>query len=62
MMNYIDEKELRKAIEQVHPSGELFEVRIISKVGKKGNVLSGYFKDADTLLKKFKTVNLDNEV
>ena len=60
MMNYINEKELRKAIEQIHPAGELFEVRIISKVGKKGNVLSGYFKDADTLLNKLKTVNLEN--
>lgn len=59
-MSYVNEKELRKAIEQVHPNGDLFEVRIINKLGKKNMVLSGYFKDADTLLMKLKTVNLEN--
>ena len=60
MTSYINEIELRKAIEQIHPDGELFEVRIISKIGKKSNVISGYFKDAETLLKKLKTINLEN--
>lgn len=60
MTSYINEIELRKAIEQIHPDGELFEVRIINKVGKKSNVISGYFKDAETLLKKLKTINLEN--
>ena len=58
MTNYINEIELRKAIEQIHPDGELFEVRIISKVGKKQNTISGYFKDADTLLENLKTIGL----
>lgn len=57
---YVNEVELRKAIEQIHPAGELFEVRVINKVGKRNMVLSGYFKDADTLLTKLKTVDLDN--
>lgn len=52
--NIINELELRKAIEQLHPDGHLFEVRIIG--GKKP--LSGYFKDADTLLRALKTVDL----
>ena len=60
MTNYINEIELRKAIEQIHPDGELFEVRIINKTGKKSNVISGYFKDADSLLNKLKTINLEN--
>ena len=60
MTNYINEIELRKAIEQIHPDGELFEVRIISKVGKRQSIISGYFKDADTLLEKFKTIDLRN--
>lgn len=60
MTNYINEIELRKAIEQIHPAGELFEVRIINKTGKKSNVISGYFKDADSLLNKLKTINLEN--
>lgn len=57
---YVNEIELRKAIEQMHPDGELFEIRIINKVGKSNKVISGYFKDADTLLEKLKTVDLRN--
>lgn len=51
-----DAIEIRKAIEQIHPSGELFEIRIIGNRGP----ISGYFRDADTLLEKFKTVDLRN--
>lgn len=50
----INEIELRKAIEQLHPDGHLFEVRIIG--GHKPT--SGYFKDADALLRALKTVDL----
>lgn len=50
----INEFELRKAIQQLKPDGQVFEVRIIQS--KK--VLSGYFRDADTLLKALGTVDL----
>ena len=55
-MNYINETELRKAIQQLHPDGELFEVRIIP-AGKK-KPASGYFKDADSLIEAFKLYDL----
>ena len=51
----IDEQEIRKSIEQLKTEHDLFEVRIISNRGK---VISGYFKDADTLIKAFDTVDL----
>ena len=50
----INEVELRKAITQLKPDGELFEVRIMG--GKK--ILSGYFRDADTLIEAFNTAEL----
>lgn len=52
----IDEKELRKAILQLKPNNQLFEVRII---GDK-KPMSGYFRDVDTLLRAFDTVDLRN--
>ena len=44
----LNEKEIRKAIEVLHPDGELFEVRAIDG---KWNA-SGYFRDADTLIQQ----------
>jgi len=52
----INETELRKAIAQLKPDGELFEVRIVGN----GKPISGYFRDADTLIEAFKTVDLRN--
>lgn len=52
----INEIELRKTINQLKPDGELFEVRIMG--GNKP--ISGYFRDADTLIKAFDTVDLRN--
>jgi KaiC/GvpD/RAD55 family RecA-like ATPase len=52
----INETELRKAITQLKADGELFEVRIMG--GRQP--ISGYFKDADTLIKAFETVDLRN--
>lgn len=57
MMQLIDEREIRKAIEQLHDDDRLFEIRVIGNRSKKP--ISGYFKDADTLLAKFKTVDLN---
>lgn len=54
----INETELRKAILQLHPDGELFEVRVIG--GGKSKPISGYFKDVETLIKAFDTVDLRN--
>ena len=51
---WINETELRKAVEQLKPDGELFEIRII---GDK-QPLSGYFRDVDTLIRAFDTVDL----
>lgn len=53
----INTTELRKAISQLKPDGELFEVRII---GDKIKPVSGYFKDVETLIRAFNTVDLRN--
>jgi len=55
-MNQINETELRKAIQQLHPDGELFEVRIIPNSKKKP--ASGYFKDVEKLIEAFKLYDL----
>ena len=52
---YIDIREMRKALAQLKPDGELFEVRIM---GDRIKPISGYFKDCDTLLKALDTVDL----
>lgn len=52
----INETELRKAITQLKPNGELFEVRIMG--GSKP--ISGYFRNADILIKALDTVDLRN--
>lgn len=57
--NLINEIELRKAIQQLHPDNELFEVRIISS-DKRKKPASGYFKDADSLIKAFQSYDLRN--
>ena len=56
---FVNETELRKAIEQLHPDGELFEVRLISS-DKRRKPASGYFKNADALLEAFKLYDLRN--
>ena len=49
--------ELRKAIAQLKPDNELFEVRIM---GEKIKPISGYFRDVEVLIKAFDTVDLRN--
>lgn len=49
-----DEKELRKAIALMKPNNQLFECRIVYDNKK---MLSGYFKDADTLINELKKQN-----
>ena len=50
----VDELELRKAIQLLKPNNQLFEIRIIGQQ----KPISGYFKDADTLVQAFNTVDL----
>lgn len=54
-MTYFDEAEVRKTIMLMKPNGQLFEVRAI--YGTK-QVMSGYFRDADTLIKALHRINL----
>lgn len=52
----VNVQELVKAIECLKPNGELFEIRIIGGQAP----LSGYFKDADTLIEALEKVDLRN--
>lgn len=52
-----DEAEVRKAIGIMKPDNRLFEVRLVFD-GTRHNVLSGYFRDADTLIRELKKVDL----
>lgn len=54
--DYIDADEVRKAIEVLQEPGGVFEVRAIGTAKK--DILSGYFRDAETLLKAFDTIDM----
>ena len=53
---FYDEKTIRQAIRILKPNHELFEIRIISK-GARKRIISGYFTDAETLIKQFDTID-----
>lgn len=53
-----DENKIRQAVHTLIGEDRVFEVRIIRK-GRKGGI-SGYFKNADDLIKAFDTVDLRN--
>lgn len=53
---YIDEKEVKKAISTLQAPGKVFEIRVIGT--SKKDILSGYFRDADTLLREFDNVDI----
>ena len=53
---FVNENEVRKAISVLQEPGGIFEVRIIGTAKK--DILSGYFKDADTLFKAFNSIRL----
>lgn len=53
---FYDEPTIRQAIKCLKPNNELFEIRMIGK-GNKKRVISGYFTDADTLIKQFDTID-----
>lgn len=53
----IDEQMIRRAVAMLVPAEHVFEVRIIGKRGK-AKPISGYFSDADTLIRALGTVDL----
>lgn len=55
---YIDPAGVRKAVEVLQEPGKVFEVRVIGTSGGRKDIMSGYFRDADTLLKQFDTIDV----
>lgn len=53
---YIDAEEVKKAISIIQAPGKVFEIRVIGT--SKKDILSGYFRDADTLLHEFDSVDI----
>lgn len=58
--NYIDPDEVRKTISTLQEPGRVFEVRVLGS--RKKDVLSGYFRDADTLLQNFDKIDVRNRI
>lgn len=55
---YISPDEVRKAITIFQEPGKTFEVRILGGSSGRKEVISGYFRDADTMLEKLKTIDM----
>lgn len=53
---FINAEEVSKAIKVLQGDGNIFEVRAMGTAKK--DILSGYFRDADTLLKAFDTIDM----
>lgn len=53
---YIDAEEVKKAISIIQAPGKVFEIRVIGT--SKKDILSGYFRDAETLLQEFDSVDI----
>lgn len=53
---YVDADEVRKAIGVLQEPGGVFEVRVIGTAKK--DIMSGYFRDAETLLEEFNNIDL----
>ena len=60
MEKFVNAIEVRKSIEQLFPNNELFEIRILNKTGRSNKTISGYFKDANTMLAELEKVDLRN--
>lgn len=56
---YINADEVRKTIAILKPNNQIFEIRIIGGTNKAP--ISGYFRDAETLLEKFDTIDVRNK-
>lgn len=59
---YISPDEVRKAIAILQVPGNVFEVRILSGLTSRKEAISGYFRDAETMLAKLKTVDLRGRI
>ena len=57
--DYINPDEVRRAIQVLQEPDGVFEIRAIGTTRK--DILSGYFRDADTLLKAFDTIDMRNK-
>ena len=55
---YINADEVRRAISVLQGSDSVFEVRAIGTARK--DIISGYFRDAETLLKMFDYIDMRN--
>lgn len=55
--DYYDEATIRQTISLLKPDNELFEIRIIGKGNNRKKVISGYFTDADTLIRQFDSID-----
>ena len=55
-LEYIDAEEVKKAITTLQQPDDVFEIRVIGTTKK--DILSGYFRDADTLLAALDTIDL----
>lgn len=56
-IEYFDEPMIRQTIECLKPNRELFEVRIIQKGNNRKKTISGYFRDAETLINALDTID-----
>lgn len=54
---YYDEAMIRRTLEVMKPDGQLYEIRAITKSGNRKRTVSGYFTDADTLIRQFDTID-----
>ena len=55
---YIDPAGVKRAVEILQEPGKVFEVRVIGTSGGRKDIMSGYFRDADTLLQQFDTIDV----
>ena len=55
-IDYINEQELRKALNILKPDGALFEIRVLKKSPKR--TISGYFRDIDTAVTELMKLDL----
>lgn len=55
--DYIDPAEVKRAIDILQSPDSVFEVRVVGGSGRK-DIFSGYFRDADTLLRNFDTIDV----
>lgn len=54
--NYINEAEIRKTLQVLKPSGQLFEIRVIDTASRR--ILSGYFDNVDVCIKSLSHTEL----